>query len=145
MKSFPFSLALILCLFFSYTAGAVVNVNSISLSIDEMTVQDFLDIKYKDYKKISGQKAKFGDRVGFLVTKKFLNTRLKNGKFEAGEDYNTAANGFRFRFGAFLWGLVFGLLGLIIVAIFFRRPKKNAIVSCIIGMLLWGTILGLSV
>jgi hypothetical protein len=145
MKSFSFSLALILSLFFSFSAGAVVNVNLNNTSLDEMTVQDFLDLKYKDYKKISDQKAKFGERVGFLVTKKFLNNRLKSGKIDTAEDFNTAADGFRFRFGAFLWGLFFGLLGLIIVAIFFRRPKKNAIVSCIIGMLLWGTIVGLSV
>jgi hypothetical protein len=107
-----------------------------------LTVEQFLDLKYADLQKMSAQKLSFNDRLSFYATKRYVKAQLHNKKISKADELAEAADGFNFKFGAFLIGFLFGIFGLLGIWIFVRKPRKNAMVSCLIGLLLWGVILG---
>ncbi len=100
---------------------------------DYITVGEFVDLKFKDIKKMSPKKLNIKDRIEFMVTKKVLKKKIRKGEIKA-ETKLMASDQFEMNWGGFALGFLLGLLGLIIVAIFFEKPKKNAVVSSLIGM-----------
>jgi hypothetical protein len=98
-----------------------------------ITVGEFVNLKFKDVKNMSTKKLSIKDRVEFMVTKKMLKKKIKKGEVNA-EAKMMTTDQFELNWGGFALGFLLGLLGLIIVAIFFKKPKKNAVVSSLIGM-----------
>ncbi len=132
-----------LFLLFFVSNNFAVNSHKVNPGLSEtMTVGDYVDMDFKTLKSKTDQKLNLGNRIEFLVNKKMLKKALKDKTITKDAEFR-AGDGYHFRFWPFLIGMLFGLLGLILVAIFVRRPKKNAIISCLIGMLVWGVIVAL--
>ncbi len=127
----------------AYSVHTVLKTNSMDIST--MSVGDFMDLKYKDLKEVSQEKLNLKDRIEFMATKRYMKYQLKSENIAEEDDFLNAAGGFNFRFGPFIVGFIFGILGLLIVALVVKKPKKNAVVSALIGFLInsaiWGSFL----
>ena len=110
--------------------------------MENLTVNQFLDIKYKTYKKLLPHKPKLKDRLNHFMLKKYVDIQVNSGSLDGEENLSSVAAGFSFKFGAFLLGLLLGIVGLLIVALLFNKTRKNAIISCLIGMVVWAVIVG---
>lgn len=143
MKSIS-KLSFVLLFTFSFiTLFATNPISPEAHGLNGISVDDYLGMKYKDYKDLSLEKSNFSDRIGFLVTKRYFKSQIRKGAINKDADYNTAAGGFKFKIGPFIVGGILGLLGLLLVVILVKKPRKNAVISCVLGMLLWGTLIGL--
>jgi hypothetical protein len=95
-----------------------------------------MDMKYNTYKQVTGKKGSFTDRVNFLATKKFLKFQLNNEHIESNSDYDEAADGFSFKWGAFFLGLFLNILGILFVLLLYSKPRKSAVISWLIGFII---------
>ena len=96
----------------------------------KMTVQDFLALNADKVRTLTGKKMSLKDKLGLWWVQKQINKHQK--EFTQG-DVDTGA--FKINWGAFVLGLLLGLIGLIIT-LFFK--DKKAWVSALIG---WGIFL----
>jgi len=129
-------------LFFAQASYAVNTAPTQLFGQESATVDDFLSLKFSDAKASASSKLTFKDRLAFIATKKYLKTKIKNGSISAEDDLYESAAGFNFKFGPFIAGFFLGILGLLLVWILVPKPRKNAMVSCLIGMLIWGVLFG---
>ncbi len=142
MKTFTSVLIVSMLCLMSVRNYAINPISPEAYNLTTITVNEYLDMDFKQLKSLSAQELKFKDRVGFLVTKRYLKHQLENDKIERSDNFITASDGFKFSFGGFLLGFLLGLLGLIIVAVAFKKPRKNAVLSALIGMLVSGVLAG---
>ena len=110
-----------------------VTTNPTPPSEEYITVGEYVNLKFKDIKERSATKLNIKDRVEFMVTKKRLKKQLKKGTISA-ETTLKVDDQFQIDWGGFALGFLLGLIGLIIVAIAWKKPKKNGVVSALIGM-----------
>jgi len=124
LKSILTTLALVLC--FS-AAHAVTTVNP----YEGITVGEFTEMSFKDFKKMSGQKLTVKHKLEFMVAKKTMKRAVKKGLIQPSD---AAGSDFSINWGGLLLGFFLGLIGLLIVALAFKKPRKSAIISSLIGM-----------
>ncbi|NNF21224.1 MAG: TM2 domain-containing protein [Saprospiraceae bacterium] len=48
-----------------------------AFDLEKTTIGDFLDMKFKDYKKLSSEKLKPKDRINFIIAKKIVRKQIK--------------------------------------------------------------------
>ena len=143
MKStVQFALILLFSFSFSFTSYAVNTPATLTYDISTMSVDDYMGMSYKDFKKISPEKLNVIDRIGFIATKKYFKSEINKKNLDSASEYSVAADGFRFKFGPFLIGLIFGLIGTLIIVLVVPKPRKNAVISSIIGAAIAGGIIG---
>ena len=109
-------------------------------ALGDLTVEEFLELRPKEIAKITGERMTVKDRVFFSLAKENMRKQLK--KAEKNADYEFTApqdsgGGFHWNWGAFVLGLLLGLIGLIIS--FFFKDKK-AWISALIGMAIWAVV-----
>jgi hypothetical protein len=133
---------LLLCIAFATAVGATNPIPVPNSDLSNISVDQFMDMKYSTYKQVTGKKGKFTDRVNFLATKKFLRYQLNNENIESNSDYYAAADGFSFRWGAFFLGLFLNILGILFVLLLYSKPRKDAVISWLIGFIIGSGGLG---
>ncbi len=105
-----------------------------STPIEQITVGDFIDLSTKEYKALNGNKLNFKERVEFRANKILLKRAVKKNELDASTSF-AESSGFQMKWGPFVLGLLLGLIGVIGVLAFTKKPKKNAVLSALIG---WG-------
>ncbi|WP_235298648.1 hypothetical protein [Portibacter marinus] len=128
-----------------FVIGNLHAINPISIEAHTstiFTVQDYLDMDYKEYREITGSKWVLGDRLKHKATKRYLEYQLKQNRIEAYEDLNQAVGAFDFKWGAFFLGFFLNILGIILVLLFYGSPRKDALVSWLIGFLIGSVGIG---
>ena len=117
---------------FFFSAQAVIPVSS--NSVQEYTVESFLELDFADYSKIQSRKNKVINKIEFKVNKFLLKRQLKKERIQKDDAFTPTQDGFKWNWGGFLIGLVLNGIGVLIVALLFPVPRKNAVISAIIGM-----------
>lgn len=101
----------------------------------ELTVEEFTQMKLKDFKNHTGEKMTFKEKLAFRVVKKKLKRELRRGNIPADAAAPSRASDLDINIGALLLGFVFGLLGFLVVLIFFE--DRDAWISALVGMAAW--------
>lgn len=143
MKS-TIQLALILLFSFSFaiTSYCVNTPASLTYDLSTMSVDDYVGMSYKNFKEISPKKLNVIDRIGFIATKKYYKSEINKKNLDPASEYSVAADGFKFKFGPFFIGLILGLIGTLIIVLVVPKPRKNAVISSLIGAVIAGAIIG---
>ncbi len=110
--------------------------------VKDLTIDEFLELSPKEFRKMTGERMKFKDRIVFGMVKKNMRKQLK--KAEKNEEYAFTPpqeTAFSFHWGAFFLGLFLTLLGLII-SFFFRDGNawKSALIGMLISIAIWTII-----
>ena len=136
---------LLLCLLgTTFTAGAIHSVKPATESAyTTLTVGKIADMNAREFGEYSGQKLTFKERVAYNIVKAKLKKQLKKGTLTEEASFDMAAASGSFNFGAFLLGLLLGLIGLIIVLIAFddKDAWKEALIGTGVALLIFGTVL----
>jgi uncharacterized membrane protein YeaQ/YmgE (transglycosylase-associated protein family) len=117
--------------------------------LKSVTVKDFISFNTKDYKKLTGKKLSFKEKMGMKLMQKDLARKVRANKLDENAKLDfaqTMAEGERsFNIGGFLLGLLLGLIGVALAHIFsrdraFRRSSWQGvgvlIVIALIGALI---------
>ena len=101
-------------------------------ALRDLTVDEFLDLKPKEFARMTGERLKFKDRIIFSVVKKNMRKAVRKAEKYKDYDFNTPQEVRKsFNWGAFFLGLFLALIG-VIISFFFR--DKNAWKSALIGL-----------
>lgn len=136
MKTLAQLTFLTLCIAFSTSIGATNPIPIPKSDLSNISVEQFMDMKYSTFKNVTGKKGKITDRINFLATKKYLRYQLNNENLESSSEFYAAAAGFSFKWGAFFLGLFFNILGILFVLLLYSKPRKNAVISWLIGFII---------
>jgi hypothetical protein len=128
-------------LFFSLPLGAIdkqMIADGVLVNMDAMapqvTVADIMSMNAKEFSARTGQKMSLKQKIGYGLMKGQLKRAVKKGELSLNDSATAAvaASDGSFNVGAFFLGFLFGLLGVLIVAIAFE--DKKAWISALIGL-----------
>ncbi len=100
--------------------------------ISELNISEFINLSITEYEHLCGEKLSIRQKIDFHVNKLLLKKGVRKGSISMNASLHSETK-FKLRWGPFFAGFVFGFLGIIGVAIFAKRPRRDAILSTVIG------------
>jgi len=102
-----------------------------------LRVDDILNLSTNDFAQLKGEKLSLADKLNFKLTQLELKKNVKQGKISRDEkmSYSSLNRAPGFSFGAFALGFLLGLIGVLLVYAFGKKPEGPK--SAWIGFGIW--------
>ncbi|MFT4667781.1 MAG: hypothetical protein ACI9XB_004755 [Gammaproteobacteria bacterium] len=100
--------------------------NKSDLLKDQLSVNDILTKDRKEIESVLGKKLQFKDKVALKLIKRNLKKSLKKGKSKEELKRELANDKSEFNVGAFILGLLLGLIGVLLAYLFMEKEKAKS-------------------